>query len=145
MATCSNIETVNEEFNGDASKNIIAGNVLFYGATQGFGYINGICGERFGVRNSGASLVTISVGSHGLEYMTGGKVLILDKIGKNFASGMSGGVAFIRNTIENINNNLNINDYIKLVPNDYYRVCELIKKYQNEENYLIKVFNEAIK
>ena len=177
--------TVNEEFNGDASKNIIAGNVLFYGATQGFGYINGICGERFGVRNSGASLVTISVGSHGLEYMTGGKVLILDKIGKNFASGMSGGVAFIRNTIENINNinlsiatlynlneddylelkellasfieytnsdfakniinNLNINDYIKLVPNDYYRVCELIKKYQNEDNYLIKVFNEAIK
>ena len=88
--------TPSNDFKFNEEENVIAGNVLFYGATRGEGYINGVCGERFGVRNSGADLVTISVGSHGLEYMTGGRVLILNEIGKNFASGMSGGIAYIK-------------------------------------------------
>jgi glutamate synthase domain-containing protein 3 len=75
--------------------NIIVGNVSFYGATAGEAYINGIAGERFCVRNSGANVVVEGVGDHGCEYMTGGKVIILGTTGKNFAAGMSGGVAYV--------------------------------------------------
>jgi glutamate synthase (ferredoxin) len=75
--------------------NIIAGNVALYGATQGEVYILGMAGERFGVRNSGVNAVVESVGDHGCEYMTGGKVVILGRTGRNFAAGMSGGVAYI--------------------------------------------------
>lgn len=71
------------------------GNTTFYGATSGEAYINGIAGERFGVRNSGAHIVVEGVGDHGLEYMTGGLVAILGKVGENFAAGMSGGIAFV--------------------------------------------------
>ncbi len=78
-----------------AEENIIVGNVALYGATSGEAYINGIAGERFCVRNSGASAVVEGLGEHGLEYMTGGKVVILGDVGKNFAAGMSGGVAYI--------------------------------------------------
>jgi glutamate synthase domain-containing protein 3 len=76
-------------------KNIIIGNVSFYGATAGEAYINGIAGERFCVRNSGANVVVEGVGDHGCEYMTGGKVIVLGETGKNFAAGMSGGVAYV--------------------------------------------------
>ncbi len=76
-------------------ENIIVGNVSFYGATAGEAYINGIAGERFCVRNSGAHVVVEGVGDHGCEYMTGGKVVVLGKTGKNFAAGMSGGVAYV--------------------------------------------------
>ncbi|MDJ1185163.1 glutamate synthase-related protein [Roseofilum casamattae] len=76
-------------------ENIIVGNVAFYGATGGEAYIRGIAGERFCVRNSGVQAVVEAVGDHGCEYMTGGKVLILGKTGRNFAAGMSGGVAYI--------------------------------------------------
>lgn len=78
-----------------ASKNIIAGNTLLYGATSGEVYINGKVGERFCVRNSGATAVVEGVGDHGCEYMTGGRVVVLGKTGRNFAAGMSGGVAYI--------------------------------------------------
>lgn len=78
-----------------AEKNIIIGNVAFYGATSGEAYINGIAGERFCVRNSGVNAVVEGVGDHGCEYMTGGKVVILGPTGRNFAAGMSGGVAYI--------------------------------------------------
>jgi glutamate synthase (NADPH/NADH) large chain len=78
-----------------AEDNIIAGNVAFYGATSGEIYIRGIAGERFGVRNSGVSAVVEGVGDHGCEYMTGGKVVIIGKTGRNFAAGMSGGVAYV--------------------------------------------------
>ena len=78
-----------------ASENIIIGNVSFYGATSGKAYINGLAGERFAVRNSGAELVVEGVGDHACEYMTGGRVIILGKTGKNFAAGMSGGIAYI--------------------------------------------------
>ena len=78
-----------------AEDNIIAGNVALYGATSGKAFINGIAGERFCVRNSGAVAVCEGVGDHGCEYMTGGRAVILGKTGKNFAAGMSGGIAYV--------------------------------------------------
>lgn len=79
----------------DADKNILIGNVAFYGATSGAAYINGVAGERFAVRNSGITAVVEGVGDHGCEYMTGGEVLILGPTGRNFAAGMSGGYAYL--------------------------------------------------
>ena len=79
----------------DPAKNIIAGNVIGYGATSGEVFISGVVGERFGVRNSGATLVVEGVGDHALEYMTGGQVVILGEHGRNLAAGMSGGVAYV--------------------------------------------------
>ena len=79
-------------------ENVIVGNVALYGATSGEAYINGICGERFCVRNSGAVAVSEGCGDHGCEYMTGGTAVILGKTGKNFAAGMSGGIAYILDT-----------------------------------------------
>jgi glutamate synthase (ferredoxin) len=78
-----------------AEKNMIVGNVALYGATQGEVFIRGMAGERFGVRNSGVKAVVEAVGDHGCEYMTGGTVVILGPTGRNFAAGMSGGVAYI--------------------------------------------------
>lgn len=77
------------------NENVIIGNVALYGATSGEAYIRGMAGERFAVRNSGASAVVEGVGDHGLEYMTGGTVVILGQTGKNLAAGMSGGVAYV--------------------------------------------------
>ena len=79
----------------DRSENILIGNVAFYGATGGKAFINGVAGERFCVRNSGAVAVVEGVGDHGCEYMTGGTVVVLGKTGKNFAAGMSGGIAYV--------------------------------------------------
>tara|TARA_B100000809_G_scaffold170421_1_gene167753 strand:- start:6425 stop:10936 length:4512 start_codon:yes stop_codon:yes gene_type:complete len=78
-----------------AEKNVIVGNVCLFGAVAGQAYINGIAGERFAVRNSGATTVVEGVGDHCCEYMTGGKVIILGKTGRNFAAGMSGGIAYV--------------------------------------------------
>ena len=78
-----------------AEENIIAGNVAFYGATSGSAYIRGMAGERFCVRNSGVNAVVEGVGDHGCEYMTGGTVVVLGRTGRNFAAGMSGGVAYV--------------------------------------------------
>jgi glutamate synthase (ferredoxin) len=78
-----------------AEENILIGNVAFYGATAGEAYINGVAGERFCVRNSGVEAVVEGVGDHGCEYMTGGRVVVLGKTGRNFAAGMSGGVAYV--------------------------------------------------
>jgi glutamate synthase (ferredoxin) len=78
-----------------AEENIIIGNVAFYGATGGEAYVRGIAGERFCVRNSGVQAVVEGVGDHGCEYMTGGRVVVLGPTGRNFAAGMSGGVAYI--------------------------------------------------
>ena len=83
--------------NFEAEKNTIAGNTLLYGATSGEVYINGRAGERFAVRNSGATFVVEGVGDHGCEYMTGGRVVVLGQTGRNFAAGMSGGVAYVWN------------------------------------------------
>ena len=78
-----------------AEDNIIIGNVALYGATSGKAFINGVAGERFCVRNSGAMAVVEGVGDHGCEYMTGGRVAVLGPTGKNFAAGMSGGIAYV--------------------------------------------------
>ena len=93
--------------NFDPAKNIIAGNVALYGATSGEVYIKGMAGERFCVRNSGANAVVEGVGDHGCEYMTGGRVVIIGDIGKNFAAGMSGGIAYVRSTWDDFDKKVN--------------------------------------
>lgn len=91
----------------EPEENIIIGNVALYGATRGEAYIAGRAGERFGIRNSGATAVVEGVGEHGLEYMTGGKVVVLGPTGKNFAAGMSGGVAYVLDEENCLYRNLN--------------------------------------
>jgi glutamate synthase domain-containing protein 3 len=78
-----------------AEENVIVGNVALYGATSGDAYLRGVAGERFAVRNSGAIAVVEGVGDHGCEYMTGGRVAVLGRTGRNFAAGMSGGIAYV--------------------------------------------------
>ncbi len=88
-------------------ENIIVGNVVLYGATGGEVFINGVAGERFCVRNSGVHAVVESVGDHGCEYMTGGVVVVLGKTGRNFAAGMSGGIAFVFDEEEDLESRFN--------------------------------------
>ncbi len=83
------------EFRGDSGSNIIIGNTVLYGAIEGEAYFAGVAGERFAVRNSGATAVVEGVGDHGCEYMTGGTVVVLGQTGRNFAAGMSGGIAYV--------------------------------------------------
>ncbi|CAN5652958.1 glutamate synthase large subunit [soil metagenome] len=90
-----------------AEDNIIGGNVILFGATSGEAFLRGIVGERFAVRNSGAHAVVEGVGDHGCEYMTGGRVVILGKTGRNFAAGMSGGVAYVYDPDGELEGNLN--------------------------------------
>ncbi len=101
------IVSVPEEAKYDPDENIIVGNVALYGATSGKAYIAGMAGERFAVRNSGAEAVVEGVGEHGCEYMTGGTVVILGSTGKNFAAGMSGGVAYVLDEENSLYRNLN--------------------------------------
>lgn len=89
------------------NENIIIGNVALYGATSGKAFINGVAGERFAVRNSGVTAVVEGVGDHGCEYMTGGRVAVLGKTGKNFAAGMSGGVAYVLDMDSDLYMNVN--------------------------------------
>jgi glutamate synthase domain-containing protein 3 len=83
------------DFRGDATSNIIVGNTVLYGATSGEAFFRGVAGERFAVRLSGATAVVEGTGDHGCEYMTGGTVAVLGKTGRNFAAGMSGGIAYV--------------------------------------------------
>lgn len=112
----------------EADENILIGNVAFYGATSGKSYINGVAGERFAVRNSGITAVVEGVGDHGCEYMTGGEVLVLGKIGRNFAAGMSGGYAYILDCDERyVNTGL-----VELRPannDDLKRIKELVEQH----------------
>ena len=96
-----------EDANYDPSENIIIGNVALYGATSGEAYIAGMAGERFCIRNSGVTAVVEGVGEHGCEYMTGGHAVILGPTGKNFAAGMSGGVAYVLDEDNTLYKNLN--------------------------------------
>ena len=103
---------------GDVFKpedNTIAGNVIAYGATSGSIFINGLAGERFGIRNSGATLVVEGVGDHGCEYMTGGVAVILGPVGVNFAAGMTGGVAYVYDESATLDLNCNL-DSVDLFP-----------------------------
>jgi len=90
-----------------AEENILVGNVSLYGATSGEAYLNGIAGERFAVRNSGAEAVVEGCGAHGCEYMTGGRVIILGAVGENFAAGMSGGIAYVFDEDDSLNSKIN--------------------------------------
>ena len=96
---------VNSTF--ESNETVILGNVAFYGATSGESYIYGLAGERFCVRNSGAKVVVAAIGDHGCEYMTGGRVVILGEIGKNFAAGMSGGIAYVYDIDNNLSQRIN--------------------------------------
>lgn len=105
------IVTPPKESTFDPAENIIAGNTLLYGATAGEVYINGRVGERFGVRNSGATAVVEGVGNHCCEYMTGGRVVVLGPTGQNFAAGMCGGIAYVWNP----NNDFDFNCNMELI------------------------------
>jgi glutamate synthase (NADPH/NADH) large chain len=111
-----------------ARKNTIIGNVALYGATSGELYVNGIAGERFAVRNSGATAVVEGVGDHGCEYMTGGTVLVLGTTGKNFAAGMSGGIAFVLDIAGSLRDNCNMEMVVfdNLDNSDVNKVREMV-------------------
>ncbi len=115
-----------------ADENIIIGNVALYGATSGEAYINGVAGERFAVRNSGAIAVVEGVGDHGLEYMTGGMVVILGKTGRNLAAGMSGGIAYVYDPDNCLYERLNseLVKYVQVTSKyDSAQLCHLIEKH----------------
>ncbi|MBN7487931.1 glutamate synthase large subunit [Mycobacteroides abscessus] len=114
-----------------AEKNIIGGNVILFGATSGEAFLNGVVGERFAVRNSGAAAVVEGVGDHGCEYMTGGTVVVLGSTGRNFAAGMSGGVAYVYDPDKRLMDNLNdeMVDLDALDPDDQQVLRSLIEKH----------------
>jgi len=116
--------------------NIIIGNVAFYGATSGEAYIRGRAGERFCVRNSGVKAVVEGVGDHACEYMTGGRVVILGKTGKNFAAGMSGGIAYVFDPEQNLKElyNPEMVDLEKMNEDDKVDVYSLIEKHYHHTN-----------
>ena len=115
--------------------NIIIGNVALYGATSGKAFINGVAGERFAVRNSGAVAVVEGVGDHGCEYMTGGKVVVLGTTGKNFAAGMSGGVAYVLDMENDLYKRLNKEMISIESVTDKYEVSELKQLIMDHVNY----------
>ncbi|WP_201288613.1 glutamate synthase large subunit [Sphingobacterium composti Ten et al. 2007 non Yoo et al. 2007] len=144
-------------------ENIIIGNVALYGATSGHLFINGMAGERFAVRNSGATAVVEGIGDHGCEYMTGGRALILGNTGRNFAAGMSGGIAWIYDISGNFKDNCNqeMVDLDPLDTEDENEIIALLKRHINltkserasfilenwatEKNKFIKVFPREYK
>jgi glutamate synthase (NADPH/NADH) large chain len=141
-----------------AEDNIIIGNVCLFGAVQGEAYINGIAGERFAVRNSGAIAVVEGVGDHCCEYMTGGKVVVLGGTGRNFAAGMSGGIAYVYDPEHKFKNGLCNTETIEFDPieaedaeelkaliekhvlyTNSNRGTELLKDWANSLNNFVKV------
>ncbi len=120
------------------SENIILGNVALYGATSGKAFIYGRAGERFAVRNSGATAVVEGVGDHGCEYMTGGIVVVLGETGKNFGAGMSGGVAYVHDKNKSFHKKFNndLSDIETLDDEDFYVLHELIDAYQKNTHSL---------
>ena len=125
---------VPEEASFEANENIIIGNVALYGATSGEAYFNGVAGERFCVRNSGATAVVEGIGDHGCEYMTGGVAVILGSTGRNFGAGMSGGIAYVLDEDEKFKSKCNAED-LNLDPvteeDDVQQLKELITNHYN--------------
>jgi glutamate synthase domain-containing protein 3 len=121
----------------DPRENIIVGNTLLYGATGGEVFINGLAGERFAVRNSGAHAVVEGVGDHGCEYMTNGVVVVLGPTGRNFAAGMSGGIAYVLDEMQLFDTVCNL-DMVNLEvvhkSEDVDRLRELIEKHHQWTN-----------
>ena len=120
----------------EANKNIITGNVALYGGTSGEAYINGIAGERFCVRNSGVKAVVEGIGDHGCEYMTGGIVVILGSMGRNFAAGMSGGTAYIYkdSSFDQRNFNMNMIEFERMETFDFEILKNLIENHYSNTN-----------
>ena len=144
--------SLQEEATYDASENIIIGNVALYGATSGEAYIGGVAGERFAVRNSGALAVVEGVGDHGCEYMTGGCVVILGHVGKNFAAGMSGGIAYVLDPHDSLYKKLN-KSMVSLEPvtdkYDVKRLKDLIEAHRKntgskEAGLILKDFSDYL-
>ncbi|MCQ2588062.1 MAG: glutamate synthase subunit alpha, partial [Treponema sp.] len=125
------VVTKAKDFAGSADENIIIGNVALFGSTSGKAFINGVAGERFCVRNSGATAVVEGCGDHGLEYMTGGTAVILGKTGRNLAAGMSGGIAYILDTDHQVYKKLN-SELVKMY--DLVDETTTLKGISDEEN-----------
>ena len=128
------IVQVPRESSFEADKNIIIGNVALYGATSGEIYVNGIAGERFCVRNSGAIAVVEGIGDHGCEYMTGGRAVILGEVGRNFGAGMSGGIAYVYNPNKTLEGRANAS-MIDFDPMDKASVSELFELTKKHYRY----------
>lgn len=128
-------------FKGESDKNVIIGNVALFGATSGKAFVNGIAGERFCVRNSGAVAVVEGCGDHALEYMTGGVVVVLGDTGRNFAAGMSGGVAYVYDVKHNLYKNLN-GDFVKM-----YDLTDEISTWhkKTDDEFLKELIEEHVK
>ena len=120
----------------DSAQNVIAGNVIAYGATKGEIFIRGLVGERFCVRNSGATVIVEGVGDHGCEYMTGGVAVVLGKTGRNFGAGMSGGVAFVLDLDSRLVNPEMV-DILALTPARAAQARELISKFAAETGSVV--------
>ncbi len=134
-----------------AHENSIIGNVALYGATSGKAFINGMAGERFCVRNSGAIAVVEGVGDHGCEYMTGGTVVILGDVGRNFGAGMSGGIAYVWDINGSLNKNFNpdMADLETLEEGDAVLIKNLIQEHvtltgSEIGQYLLSDFEQAL-
>ncbi len=153
------LDIPSEDSRFDPAKNIIFGNVSFYGATGGQAYIRGKAGERFCVRNSGLRAVVESVGDHACEYMTGGRVVVLGETGRNFAAGMSGGIAYILDTnhdfhhycntemveLEKLRDDEEIKEVYEMIRRhaeytDSHRSWKVLAKWQEMIPFFVKVF-----
>lgn len=139
-----------EESKIKAHENSIIGNVALYGATSGKAFINGMAGERFCVRNSGATAVVEGVGDHGCEYMTGGTVVILGDVGRNFGAGMSGGIAYVWDVNKSLDKNFNpdMADLEPLEESDIQLIKQLIEEHvtitgSEIGQYLLSDFEQA--
>lgn len=134
-----------------AHENSIIGNVALYGATSGKAFINGMAGERFCVRNSGAIAVVEGVGDRGCEYMTGGTVVILGDVGRNFGAGMSGGIAYVWDINKSLDKNFNpdMADLESLEESDVQLIRQLIEEHvaitgSEIGQYLLSDFEQAL-
>ncbi|HEY1181250.1 MAG TPA: glutamate synthase-related protein, partial [Rhodocyclaceae bacterium] len=127
-----------DKFTGQADDNIIVGNTVLYGATEGEVFFRGVAGERFAVRNSGAAAVVEGTGDHGCEYMTGGTVVVLGQTGRNFAAGMSGGIAYVFDEDGNFAKRCNMAMVAieKLLPHDEQLSDELLHRGETDEAQL---------
>jgi len=152
------IVKVNPNVTYKPEDNIIIGNTCLYGATGGEAYFNGVAGERFAVRNSGAYAVVEGVGDHGCEYMTGGRVAVLGKTGRNFAAGMSGGIAYVWNPdkkfdqlvnkgmveLEGLTDEKDIDELFSMIKKHHFstesnRAEELLSNWDEERKNFVKV------
>ena len=127
-----------------AEENILVGNVVLYGATSGEAYFRGIAAERFCVRNSGASAVVEGIGDHGCEYMTGGRVAILGKTGRNFGAGMSGGVAYVLDVDGGFESRCNTETFELEVLSEKSDIAELKQMIENHHRYTQSTLAESI-